>query len=147
MDGTRQIDEIMISDSFETSFLMPSCDIINSYLLRRKGSCAMNNYFGDFSHTQSGIGGSTGFGAASFPFTSMVVPERVVTLVDFAEEIIAGIMATVAKASNSPTAVITEPSIIPRGGTKKPPTIIPALTKRHIRNAILEKRFFLILLG
>ena len=83
-------------------------------------------------------------GSGSLPLTSMVVPERVVSLVDLADDMTDGISASAANARSSPTAVMTEPSITPRGGTKNPPTIIATLTERQMMKVTLEKRFFFI---
>ena len=44
---------------------------------------------------------------------------------------------SVGNSINSPTAVKTEPSMMPIGGTKKPPTISPTDTKKQIMNVIL----------
>lgn len=56
------------------------------------------------------------------PFVSlMYLPSRIVRK-------ISGICATTANISRRPTLVITEPSMTPRGGMKKPPTMSPMLT-------------------
>ena len=47
---------------------------------------------------------------------------------------------SVGKSNNSPTAVKHEPSIMPIGGTKKPPTISPTDTKKQMANVMRDMR-------
>ena len=47
---------------------------------------------------------------------------------------------SVGKSNNSPTAVKHEPSIMPIGGTKKPPTISPTETKKQMANVMRDMR-------
>jgi hypothetical protein len=47
----------------------------------------------------------------------------------------------VGKSSNSPTEVNTEPSMIPIGGTKKPPIIRPTDTKKQTENVMRDSSF------
>ena len=52
-----------------------------------------------------------------------------------------GICARVANPKSMPTAVKTDPSMMPIGGTQKPATIRPILTIKQIQNGMVRFAF------
>ena len=70
------------------------------------------------------------------PFASIVISPLVIRTYP-ATSMITGICASDANPKRMPTAVNTEPSMMPIGGTQNPATIRPMLTMRQIQNGMV----------